>query len=93
MGSTTSTAHRLEIRRALYLTPSDNKKVSRCGRVLRVVRCIPRHCEAVKPWQSLTLWRASNREFREIREEAVQYGRPIPKLPNKKHIANIANTP
>ena len=25
MGSTPSTAHRLEIRRALYLTPSDNK--------------------------------------------------------------------
>ena len=25
MGSTLSTAHRLEIRRALYLTPSDNK--------------------------------------------------------------------
>ena len=52
MGSTPSTAHRLEIRRALYLTPSNNKyfaviwgfllgnlgKLGNLGRVSRITQ-------------------------------------------------------
>ena len=39
MGSTLSTAHRQEIRRALYLTPSDNKYARPQNAHLRLVNC------------------------------------------------------
>mgnify|MGYP006392705271 CR=1 FL=1 len=39
MGSTLSTAHRREIRRALYLTPSDNKYARPQNPHLRLVNC------------------------------------------------------
>ena len=35
------------------------------GSSTALVGCCNRHYEAVKPWQSLTLRRASNREFKE----------------------------
>ena len=48
------------------LTPSDNKVVSRCGRALRVVRCM------------LT---REFREIREFRESSAHKVGPLPKLP------------